>query len=81
MAVYIHSRVKMTNIAGPVFNIQIIAMLQPCILFGTMIGVTMNRVFPEWFILVTLTVLLIYVARNSLIKAYKQYERENGYFT
>jgi uncharacterized membrane protein YfcA len=39
------------------YNIAII--LIPLVLFGTMIGVTLNKIFPPWMILICLTIVLI----------------------
>lgn len=39
------------------YNIVII--LIPLVLFGTMIGVTLNKIFPPWMILVCLTIILV----------------------
>ncbi len=39
------------------FNMAII--LIPLVLFGTMIGVTFNKIFPPWMILTLLTIILL----------------------
>jgi len=49
------------------FNIVII--LIPLVLFGTMIGVTLNKIFPPWIILICLTIILVL----NTIKTLKKY--------
>ncbi len=48
------------------YNIAIV--LIPLVLFGTMIGVTMNKIFPPWMILICLTIILIINTFKTLRK-------------
>lgn len=47
---------------------NIVALITPLILFGTMVGVTLNKVFPSWIILLCLTVILIINTSRTLKK-------------
>ena len=59
------------------YNIPYI--IVPMLLFGTMIGVTLNKVFPPWIILVCLTLVLVINTFKTLRKANKlnKEEKEN----
>jgi len=46
------------------YNIPLV--LIPMLLFGTMVGVTLNKVCPPWIILVNLTLLLVVNSYNTL---------------
>jgi uncharacterized membrane protein YfcA len=48
------------------FNIAVVVI--PLVLFGTMIGVTMNKIFPPWMILICLTIILIINTYKTLKK-------------
>ena len=48
------------------YNIPLI--LVPMLLFGTMVGVTLNKVCPPWLILINLTLLLIINTYKTLTK-------------
>jgi uncharacterized membrane protein YfcA len=51
------------------YNIPYI--IVPFLLFGTMIGVTLNKVFPPWIILISLTMILIINTVKTIRKANK----------
>jgi uncharacterized membrane protein YfcA len=48
------------------YNIAIIII--PLVLFGTMLGVTLNKIFPPWIILVCLTIILVINTYKTLKK-------------
>ena len=52
-------------------------LLVPMLLFGTMVGVTLNKVTPPWLILVSLTLVLIINTYKTMKKAKSLYEAEN----
>jgi uncharacterized membrane protein len=57
------------------YNIPLL--LVPMLLFGTMVGVTLNRVTPPWIILVSLTAVLIINTYKTLKKGRNLYKSEN----
>lgn len=57
------------------YNIPLL--LVPMLLFGTMVGVTLNKVTPPWLILVSLTAVLIINTYKTLKKAKNLYSSEN----
>ena len=56
---------------GVVIDYNIPFIIVPMLLFGTMIGVTLNKVFPPWIILVSLTLVLVINTYKTLKKANK----------
>ena len=52
-------------------------LLVPMLLFGTMVGVTLNKVMPPWLILVCLTLVLVVNTYKTLKKARSLYMAEN----
>ena len=68
---------------GIVIDYNIPFIIVPMLLFGTMIGVTLNKVFPPWIILVCLTLVLIintfktFRKANKLSNEEKEKEKEN----
>ena len=57
------------------YNIPLL--LVPMLLFGTMVGVTLNKVTPPWLILVSLTAVLIVNTFKTLKRGMKLYREEN----
>lgn len=57
------------------YNIPML--LVPFVLFGTMVGVTLNKVTPPWIILVSLTLVLIINTYKTLKKGRSLYKQEN----
>jgi hypothetical protein len=57
------------------YNIPLL--LVPFLLFGTMVGVTLNKVFPPWLILTSLTICLVINTYKTLRKAIDLYRKEN----
>jgi hypothetical protein len=56
------------------YNIPLL--LVPMLLFGTMVGVTLNKVTPPWLILVSLTLVLTVNTYKTLTKAKKLHQQE-----
>jgi len=44
-------------------------LIVPCLLFGTMVGVSVNKMMPPWIILISLTFVLIINTYKTLLKA------------
>jgi hypothetical protein len=57
------------------YNIPML--LVPMLLFGTMVGVTLNKVTPPWLILVSLTAVLVVNTYKTLKKGKSLFESEN----
>jgi len=57
------------------YNIPLL--LVPMLLFGTMVGVTLNKVTPPWIILVSLTLILIINTYKTLKKGISLHKQEN----
>lgn len=52
----------------PVIDYNAAIVLQPMLLLGTTLGVILNRIFPEWLILLLLTLTLILTTYKTLLK-------------
>lgn len=61
---------------GVVIDYNIPFIIVPMLLFGTMIGVTLNKVFPPWIILVCLTLVLVINTYKTIKKANKLAKEE-----
>lgn len=53
-------------------------LLVPMLLFGTMVGVTLNKVMPPWIILISLTLVLTINTYKTAKKAKSLYAKENN---
>ena len=53
-------------------------LLVPMLLFGTMVGVTMNKIIPPWIILISLTSVLIINTYKTLKKGRELHLKENS---
>jgi uncharacterized membrane protein YfcA len=51
-------------------------LIVPMLLFGTMVGVTLNKVTPPWLILISLTFVLIINTYKTLKKGADLYKKE-----
>jgi hypothetical protein len=58
------------------YNIPLL--LVPMLLFGTMVGVTLNKVTPPWLILISLTAVLIINTYKTLKKGVQLFKEENN---
>ena len=52
-------------------------LMVPILLFGTMIGVTLNKITPPWIILISLTIVLVINTFKTLRKANSLYKKES----
>ncbi|OMJ73180.1 hypothetical protein SteCoe_28185 [Stentor coeruleus] len=57
-------------------DLKIVSILQPTTLLGTAVGVWLNKLFPDWLILMLLTSTLVYVIYKNFTKAFKLYRAE-----
>lgn len=55
-------------------------LIVPMLLFGTMVGVSLNKMMPPWIILTTLSIVLIYNSYKTLKKARALQIKENENF-
>jgi uncharacterized membrane protein YfcA len=57
------------------YNIPLL--IVPMLLFGTMVGVTLNKVAPPWIILISLTLVLVFNTYKTFKKGRELYKKEN----
>jgi Predicted permeases len=57
-------------------DFRIVSILQPMILLGTAIGVVLNKVFPDWIIIILMTLTLSIVIYKNFSKAISLYKIE-----
>ena len=60
----------------PLLNYRIVSILQPMVLLGTIAGVSLNKSFPDWIILLLLASTLVFVVYKNITKALKLYKQE-----
>ncbi|RLN91066.1 hypothetical protein BBJ28_00022145 [Nothophytophthora sp. Chile5] len=67
------------NNRRPIINYEMVGLMEPTTLLGTVFGVMMNHIFPNWLILVLLVTLLSFTTYKTLAKGKKirQIQREN----
>jgi uncharacterized membrane protein YfcA len=59
------------------FAYDVIMVMEPATLLGTLYGVLLSHVFPYWLITVIMTSMLTIAARKTFKKAKKLHQREN----
>lgn len=52
----------------PLIDFPVVALLHPMLMLGTIIGVILNRAFPEWLIITLLVLTLVVVTKKTLEK-------------
>lgn len=62
----------------PLIAFDVALMLEPSTLAGTVVGVTLNTLFPRWLVTVLLVALLGYTAKKTLNKALQTYHKETS---
>ncbi len=62
---------------GIPLDLNVGGLLVPMLLFGTMVGVTLNKVMPQSIILICLTIVLIINTIKTLVKGVKLFRKEN----
>ena len=58
------------------YNIPLL--IVPLLLFGTMVGVTLNKVTPPWIILISLTLVLVINTYKTFVKGRDLYKKEKA---
>lgn len=66
------------NAKLPLINYQVSGIMEPTTLIGTIFGVMMNHMFPDWLILVLLISLLSYITYKTVLKGNKIHEKETN---
>ena len=61
-------------------DFRIVSIMQPVVLMGTTIGVSLNRVFPEWLIILMLTATMGIVIYKNSFKAISLFKQESMRF-
>ena len=61
-------------------DFRIVSILQPMILLGTAVGVTLNQILPDLVILLLLTCTLGYVIYKNVTKAVSLFKKESEMF-
>ncbi len=61
----------------PLIAFDVAVMFEPPTLVGTVIGVTLNTLCPQWLVTVCLVALLGFTARKTLVKALATWAKEN----
>jgi uncharacterized membrane protein YfcA len=72
--VYTPRRHEVTN--KPLVNYDMIMVLEPFILLGTIIGVLFNVMFPNWLIIVLLLILVVLITIRMTYQAVKLFSKE-----
>ncbi|CAH0522702.1 unnamed protein product [Peronospora belbahrii] len=67
------------NAKLPLINYQVAGIMEPTTLIGTIFGVMMNHMFPDWLILVLLVSLLSYITYKTVCKGNKIHETESSH--
>ncbi|KAL7679762.1 putative transmembrane protein TauE [Plasmopara halstedii] len=60
----------------PLINYQVASIMEPTTLIGTIFGVMMNHIFPDWLILVLLISLLSFITHKTFVRGNKLHEKE-----
>ncbi|TDH68857.1 hypothetical protein CCR75_005266 [Bremia lactucae] len=66
-----------SNKKFPLINYQVAGIMEPATLIGSIFGVMMNHVFPDWLILLLLVSLLSYTTFKMAVKGNKIHEKES----
>ncbi|CAI5718101.1 unnamed protein product [Peronospora effusa] len=67
------------NAKLPLISYQVAGIMEPTTLIGTIFGVIMNHMFPDWLILVLLVSLLSYITYKTFLKGNKIRENESNH--
>eukprot|EP00698_Gefionella_okellyi_P016489 TRINITY_DN471_c0_g1_i5.p1 TRINITY_DN471_c0_g1~~TRINITY_DN471_c0_g1_i5.p1 ORF type:complete len:445 (+),score=35.08 TRINITY_DN471_c0_g1_i5:77-1411(+) len=61
----------------PLIDWAVVLALEPATLAGTVLGVLLNRIFPDWLVTILLFILLSYLAYKAFVKGRDLYRKEN----
>lgn len=65
------------DVDRPLVDWNLILMMEPLTIAGALIGATLNKILPDWLIVILLVIVLSVTARRTLRKGKKMYEKEN----
>ncbi|KAF4319566.1 hypothetical protein BBO99_00004643 [Phytophthora kernoviae] len=61
----------------PLINFELVGLMEPTTLVGTVFGVMLNHIFPNWLILVLLVTLLTLITHKTILKGNSIQEKES----
>ncbi|POM62465.1 hypothetical protein PHPALM_28388 [Phytophthora palmivora] len=61
----------------PVIDFGLVGLMEPTTLVGTVFGVMLNHIFPNWLILVLLVTLLTFITYKTILKGNKIQDKES----
>ncbi|KAL4128334.1 hypothetical protein PRIC2_007323 [Phytophthora ramorum] len=61
----------------PLIDFGLVGLMEPTTLIGTVFGVMLNHIFPNWLILVLLVTLLSFITYKTILKGNKIQEKES----
>ncbi|KAG1693443.1 hypothetical protein DVH05_023526 [Phytophthora capsici] len=63
----------------PLIDFGLVGLMEPTTLIGTVFGVMLNHIFPNWLILVLLVTLLSFITYKTVLKGNKIQDKEDRY--
>lgn len=61
----------------PLVDWDLILIMEPLTIGGALAGSFLNKILPEWLLVVSLVILLSYTAQTTLDKGFKVYQKES----
>ncbi|KAF4044215.1 hypothetical protein GN244_ATG03495 [Phytophthora infestans] len=61
----------------PLIDFGLVGLMEPTTLVGTVFGVMLNHIFPNWLILVLLVTLISFITYKTVLKGLKIQEKES----
>ena len=74
---FLNLKLKHPNRNSKALDYNLIILICPNLLFGTILGVTLNKILPNLIIIFLLTILLFYNTYKTTLMGIKQYNEEN----
>jgi len=71
------ARKKHTKANRPLIHYRIALLMEPCTLMGTIIGVILHEIFPDWLIIILLLLTLGFTIYKTTIKGISLYKAES----
>jgi len=65
------------DVDRPLVDWNLILMMEPLTIAGALVGATLNKVLPDWLIVIMLVIVLSITADRTLKKGKKMYQKEN----
>jgi len=69
-------RKKQPNRNKPLIDYNLAMLLQPLSLFGTIVGVMLNIIFPSWLLLLLLVIVLFITMQRTIVIGYRMWKQE-----